>query len=52
MAGGQHVQLHQDGGEQVVEVVRHAAGQLADGLHLLALAELRSTCFCSDISTR
>ncbi len=26
--------------EQVVEVVRHAAGKLADGLHLLALVEL------------
>jgi hypothetical protein len=41
VAGGQHVELHEDGGEQVVEVVRHAAGQLADGLHLLALRELQ-----------
>ncbi len=29
-----------DDGEQVVEVVGHAAGQLADDLHLLSLAEL------------
>ena len=29
-----------DDGEQVVEVVGHAAGQAADGLHLLRLAEL------------
>ena len=28
------------GGEQVVEVVRDAAGEPADGLHLLRLAEL------------
>ena len=27
--------------EHVVEVVRHAAGELADGLHLLRLGELR-----------
>ena len=27
--------------QDVVEVVRHAAGQLADGLHLLRLAQLR-----------
>jgi hypothetical protein len=30
-----------DPGEQVVEVVRDAAGQLADGFHLLRLAKLR-----------
>ena len=29
-----------DAGEQVIEVVRHAAGQLADGLQLLRLAQL------------
>ena len=29
-----------DHGQQVVEVVRHAAGELADGLHLLRLPEL------------
>ena len=29
-----------DRGQQVVEVVRHAAGELADGLHLLCLAQL------------
>jgi hypothetical protein len=41
VARRQHVELHEDGGQQVVEVVRHAAGQLADGLHLLALGELQ-----------
>ena len=30
----------EDDGEQVVEVVRHAAGEQADGLHLLRLAQL------------
>ena len=29
-----------DRGQQVVEVVRHAAGELADGLHLLRLPQL------------
>ena len=31
----------EDRRQQVVEVVRHAAGQLADGFHLLRLPELR-----------
>ena len=30
-----------DDGEQVVEIVGDAAGQLSDGLHLLGLAQLR-----------
>ena len=30
-----------DGGQHVVEVVRHAAGQLSDGFHLVALRELQ-----------
>ena len=30
----------EDDGEQVVEVVRHAPGEQADGLHLLRLAQL------------
>ena len=30
-----------DRGQEVVEVVRHPAGELADRLHLLALHELR-----------
>ena len=34
-----HVEPAQDDGEQVVEVVRDAAGELADGLHLLRLAQ-------------
>ncbi|MDT4835538.1 hypothetical protein FQZ97_692080 [compost metagenome] len=34
-------QIAQDGGEQVVEIVRHAPGQGTDGLHLLRLAQLR-----------
>jgi hypothetical protein len=37
----QLVQAQLDGGQQVVEVVRHAAGQLADGLHLLRLGQLK-----------
>ena len=31
----------QNDGQQVVEVVRHAAGQLSDGFHLLRLLILR-----------
>ena len=30
-----------DHGQQVVEIVSHAAGQLADGFHLLRLPQLR-----------
>jgi hypothetical protein len=37
----QLVQAQLDGGQQVVEVVRDAAGQLADGLHLLGLGQLQ-----------
>jgi hypothetical protein len=37
----QLVQAQLDGGQQVVEVVGHAAGQLADGLHLLRLGQLQ-----------
>ena len=36
----QEGQVAEDGGEDVVEVVGDTAGQLADGLHLLGLAEL------------
>ena len=36
----QEVAVAEDGGEQVVEVVGDPAGELADGLHLLGLAEL------------
>ena len=36
----QQVRRHDDGGEHVVEVVRDAAGELADRLHLLALRHL------------
>ncbi len=39
-AHDQHVEAADDDGEQVVEVVGHAAGKVADGLHLLRLAEL------------
>ncbi|KAG1269903.1 hypothetical protein G6F66_013935 [Rhizopus arrhizus] len=35
----QQLQAHGDPGEHVVEVVGNAAGQLAGGLHLLALAQ-------------
>jgi hypothetical protein len=37
----QFVKAQLDGGQQVVEVVGHAAGQLADGLHLLRLGQLK-----------
>ena len=40
----QQVQAAADAREQVVEVVRDTAGQLADGLHLLALPELLLGC--------
>lgn len=33
-------QRSRDAGEQIVEVVRQAPGELANGLHLLALAKL------------
>ena len=36
----QQVEIADDDGEQVVEVVRQAAGELPDRLHLLALAQL------------
>ena len=36
----QQLQIAHDDGEQVVEIVRDAAGELAHGLHLLRLAEL------------
>jgi hypothetical protein len=38
-AAAQQVEAADDGRQQVVEVVRHAAGQLAHGLELLALAQ-------------
>ena len=36
----QHVEIADDDCEQVVEVMRHAAGEVADRLHLLRLNEL------------
>ena len=39
MAHQQEFGIADDDGEQIVEVVRHAAGQLADRLHLLRLGE-------------
>ena len=36
-----HLAVAEDGGQDVVEVVRDAAGQRADGLELLRLAQLR-----------
>ena len=38
-APGQHVEGAQDGREQIVEVVRHAAGELAHALQLLGLEQ-------------
>ena len=40
VVGEQQVGRHDDGGEHVVEIMCDAAGQLADGLHLLALRHL------------
>ena len=40
-AGLQQLERAHDAGQQIVEVVRDAAGQLADRLHLLALAQRR-----------
>src|SRR4029078_1207874 len=37
---GQEIEAAYDDGEQVVEVMRHAAGELTNCLHLLRLAEL------------
>ena len=39
MRAQQKIGRHHDGGEHVVEVVRDAAGQLADELHLLLLGD-------------
>ena len=36
----QQTEVHESGREDVVEVMRHTAGQLSDGLHLLGLEEL------------
>ena len=33
--GADHAEVAEDGGQQVVEIVRDAAGELADGIHLL-----------------
>ena len=41
MTKQQQITKSDDGGEKIVEVMRHAAGKLAYGLHLLALHELR-----------
>ena len=38
--GREHVGIEQDRGQHVVEVVRHAAGQLADRFHALGLRQL------------
>ena len=40
MTGQQQVRRHDDRGQHVVEIVRDAAGKLADRLHLLALRHL------------
>ena len=41
VVGQEQIRIADDGGEHVVEVVRDAAGELADRLHLLRLRELR-----------
>ena len=37
---GEMLRIAEDDGEQIVEIVRHAAGELAHRLHFLGLAEL------------
>ena len=37
---GEMLRIAQDDGEQIVEIVRHAAGELTHRLHFLGLAEL------------
>ena len=37
----EQVEIADDDAEKIVEIMRHAAGQAADGLHLLRLIELR-----------
>ena len=37
----QQIEIADDDAEQIVEIVRHAAGEIADRLHLLRLAQLR-----------
>jgi len=36
----QQIEIAADHLQQIVEIMRHAAGQLTDGLHLLGLGEL------------
>ena len=43
----QHFALADDGGEDAVELMRDAAGQLADGLHFLRLKQLRFDAACA-----
>ena len=56
MSVEQQLAVSEDRGQQIVEVVRHAAGQPADGLHLLRLPELlftgRSACSARFLSIR
>ena len=37
---GEMLRIAENDGQQIVEIMRHAAGELAHGLHLLGLAEL------------
>ena len=39
--GADEVDIRHDRGQQIVEIVREAAGQLTHGLHFLRLTELR-----------
>ncbi len=41
MAHQQKIAIAHDGLQKIVEIMRHPAGQLTDGLHLLGLGELR-----------
>ena len=40
LLSSQQIEIADDDAEQIVEIMRHAAGQIADGLHLLRLAQL------------
>ena len=47
----QKIGRHDDGGEHIVEIVRDAAGELADEVHLLLLGELGSSSRCAVVSS-
>jgi hypothetical protein len=43
---GRHVYESRNAGDDIVEVVGHAGGQMPEGLHALGLMQLRPQSFC------